>query len=521
MSAARRLISGSVASWVRLGLNLVSQIALVPIYLTHWDKETYGIWLAVQTFSVFVQIFDTGHQTYLQNEFLRIGQKRHRLLKRTLWSSVAVAVLLGLLQTVAVGGIILLNLHFRFLGINHAAVGDHVKSVGAAVAVILWGNALQWWAFGSIGGIFVRVLAVEGYYARMAWWGVWAQIAGTFFPAIAVLFGADLMVAGWVYLIASLIINILTIVDIWFVLVKLNLGWSRPKMSVGIKNLVLSQVVTLTTLMDTGRVTGIRLLLVPLVGAGEMATFSTLRTGANVLLQKLNTITGPLMPELMRCLNARDQARSEIAFGTVWVAVLAVLAPGTVLLQIVAPTIFRLWTHGKIVCDPLLFGTLTMPVLVYAAAQPAISVVQGNSLLPPRLIASIASGIVLLGSLYILVHIDGIQGAGWALLLAEIVSGGCYLYYADDWLKRNEMRWPWAAFWCVVASLGATALSIVAMVMWSRFQLPIAGGTILLQMAILVFYWRIMPKLARDRVASLVEKQLPSPLAQRLAGALR
>ena len=77
MTAFVRIASGSLATGSRVGITLVSQLALVPIYLSFWSPETYGIWLALQTFYALGTIFGMAHLTFLENEFIRIWCRRH------------------------------------------------------------------------------------------------------------------------------------------------------------------------------------------------------------------------------------------------------------------------------------------------------------------------------------------------------------------------------------------------------------------------------------------------------------
>ena len=60
MSAAARLISGSVASWAQIAVTMAAQIVLVPIYLSYWSVETYGIWLAIQGIMSALSMLDLG-----------------------------------------------------------------------------------------------------------------------------------------------------------------------------------------------------------------------------------------------------------------------------------------------------------------------------------------------------------------------------------------------------------------------------------------------------------------------------
>ena len=74
MSTAGRLVSASIASWIRIGVTVISQVALVPIYLQRWDHATYGSWLAIQTIYGFMTLCDISHHDFLGFEFLRLGR---------------------------------------------------------------------------------------------------------------------------------------------------------------------------------------------------------------------------------------------------------------------------------------------------------------------------------------------------------------------------------------------------------------------------------------------------------------
>ncbi len=74
MSVASRLISGSAASWAQIAITAISQVVLVPVYLSHWSVATYGVWLAIQALISITSTFDFGHQEFLGYEFLRIGR---------------------------------------------------------------------------------------------------------------------------------------------------------------------------------------------------------------------------------------------------------------------------------------------------------------------------------------------------------------------------------------------------------------------------------------------------------------
>ena len=138
MSTAARLISGSAASWAQIAVNMGSQIVLVPIYLSYWDAETYGVWLALQGIMSMLSMLDYGHQHFLAYEFLRLGGGNHRVaLAKYLWSGIVIGLIISLLQ-------IILIIIFIFSGtlaflLGESGVENNALLNAAGVALFLQG----------------------------------------------------------------------------------------------------------------------------------------------------------------------------------------------------------------------------------------------------------------------------------------------------------------------------------------------------------------------------------------------
>src|SRR6187200_1834348 len=168
MSAAARLISGSVAAWAQIAVNMVAQIVLVPIYLNYWSVNTYGVWLAVQGLMSALSMLDMGHQNFMGYEFLRIGRQNIPALCKYLCSAAIVGVGIGI-------ALVLLSVVFFFTGILDFLLGasgpEEVALVNAA-GICLIIQAMLWLIQTSVPGLVVRVLAVFGYYPRLTWWAV-------------------------------------------------------------------------------------------------------------------------------------------------------------------------------------------------------------------------------------------------------------------------------------------------------------------------------------------------------------
>lgn len=505
MSVINRLLLGGALSWARMLITIVSQIALVPIYLAYWDVTTYGIWLATLAVGSIASLFSIGHQNFVGNEFLKIGNLNRLVTQKILSSSLPFSLLIAFFELLVMIVLVIYGLYGYVIDVD----AIH-KSKIATVLIIQSGT---WLIISSWVGILTRAVIPFGYYPRMAWWSLLAGFCVSFAPAIAVFFGADLVTAAIALSSAIIFYNIFIVIDVLHILQKENLIFTKPNYLIGIFNVYRSFFLAMQSLAEMARQQGSRIILAPLAGVADMAAFATMRTGANFALQGLNTITGPVMPELMRFLAARDQPRAESTFAIVWLMLCAVLSPAIVIVQWLAPALFPLWTHGKIAFDPWLFGMLSLGVSVLALAQPAAAVLQGNNIVRAQLGISMVAATVAVGGMAWLVPHMGVRGAGLALLAAEFTSLFAYVWVAQQWLCQQDMRWPWKAFSAAAAAVPVTALGMVALALLpTGLTLASLVATLVLQALVAIVYWRQLPALARMRAASLLARFLPASL---------
>lgn len=512
MSTVSRLVSGSAASWAKIGVTTISQLALVPLYLTYWDAKTYGVSLAVLALTSVICTLDFGHQTFLQFEFLRIGRDNRTELSKYLWSGVCTGIMICLAQLGFITLILITGLIPYILDRTNALDEATIRDAGKLLLL----QGIAWFTSTSIPGLFHRALAPFGYYPRMSWWSFLYLVMSTITPAIAVILGAGLLETGIVSLCTSVAYCIPLYYDMLRLLRKEAISFSKPSWEIGRRNFIRSLALSAKGLLENVRHQGVRLILVPLLGANGLAAFSTMRTVANVALKGLNTITNPIMPELMRFLHQRDQARTEVAFGTVWTVVIALLAPALLIMQAVAEPLFSAWTRGQIQFEPVLFATLSLSILVYAAAQPAMAVVVGNNLLKPQLALSILAACVVIGGVILLVPIVGMVGGGIALLLAEILSTTGYRLIAQRWLKFNGLQWPRYAAMLASISVWISASGMGAMILLPDFKLIILFTSLLALLWNSWRYWQSLPAVALQR---LKEVLMRFPGAKRLISA--
>lgn len=498
-STFSRILSGSLASWSQIFVNLIAQLVITPVFLSYWSAKTYGIWLTFLAATSFLQIIDNGHQTYLGNKFLIIGRDNKRDIEKTLSSALPLSIFSALFQIFVT--IMVLN----FTPISNILGHTKDPSEIYALKFLLIGQVIIWGSSGSLGGLFVRSLSPFGHYSRFAWWQTILQSVMLIAPVVAVISGGGLLEAGITMLGATFFINIGLLLNVKLLYNKEEITIVKPTWSLGLYNFRQSLMLTLKAVLEMFRQQGARLILSPLGGAKEMAAFATMRTGANVASQGLSSITNPLMPELMRFLTQKDQARSEAAFGTVWIVMVAIMAPTVVILQCVVGPLYVIWTRGQIPFNPLLFAVLSLSILVYAGEQPSVAVVTGNNLLKSLLSISAIAATIVVGGMFILVPRIGILGAGIALLVAEIAATTFSRMVAKRWLHQNGLVWPKTAYSIANTSVWIAAFSMLLMVYFANYKWIILPVALILLFWNLRRYWKVLPTLVTQRVSNILK----------------
>ena len=182
-TTASRLISGSLAQWGLICVTVVSQLALVPIYLSHWKVEVYGIWIAILAIINVLSTVDVGHQTFLQYEFLKFGRERKDALGRYLWSGIVISILISVGQIILIQG-------FLFFGALPYVLGDisaESKDLIRSASIVLTLQSITWLVCTTIVGLISRAVAPFGHWPRTAWWGFVHAIMNAAVPVTAVL----------------------------------------------------------------------------------------------------------------------------------------------------------------------------------------------------------------------------------------------------------------------------------------------------------------------------------------------
>jgi O-antigen/teichoic acid export membrane protein len=503
MSTPVRILRGTSLAMGVVVANILGQIITVPIFLSHWNAETYGVWLIMLGAFGYVFLLSTAFHQYTYGEFLRVGAGALEEVRTVYRTSVAVSVCVSFCEIIVVMALTSRPIINWIYPENQASM-----LVESAVSLLQLYSVLNFLIM-PINSITAQVNTLNGNFARVAFWALVNNVFCLVAATVAVLLGAGLWNAGLIYLLAHSASIILALIDMLRLASRSDILSPAPIIwRTGARSFAFSLVLAGRTFLESFRQHGFRLLLGAFVGPAAVTTLSTTRTLANVLHQGLATITAPVLPELMRYILERDQDRIEGALAVVWLTLFSFLVPGLLLLCLTSDQIFLFWTRGTLTFDSVLFLTLLLVVVAFAAIQPAVAILQGHNHVGWLMSASLLAAAVLAVLSIALIPMLGLRGAGLALLGAELCVMLVVLPGAICALRQRALLFPLRSFKLVFANL--TVVGVLAMLAitvfkdWSIFfVLPLATNILFA-----TFYWFSIPASARERICLLLDSLL-------------
>jgi O-antigen/teichoic acid export membrane protein len=505
MGSVNRFLSASAAAWVKVLLLALTQVVLVPVFLSHWSVQEYGCWLIIQAIVSVSSILSLSHQNFIGFEFLKAGDHRPDTVRRLFYSALPYVFLIAVLEVAVLLSLI-------FLGFIDGAFDSDHSINPLLLQRALWSliiYALSWLICNGVGGLALRAMTAYGYFPRVTWWSAAMSIAGALTSALAVTAGADLLWTVIWIAITTVAINIAFHLDLWRLLRQHQLYPVRPDWRFGLRNLVRSLAIAMTAVLDISRLQGVRIFLGGLVGIAEMTAFATMRTMNNLSLQGIGTITNPMMPEIMRFLHARDSERANAAAGFIWLMAVVLLGPVLIVFQWIMPVLFYHWTRGKISFNPALFGLFSITLLLYSLSRPSAAVLQGNNLLRAQLAVSIAMSAAAVSGIFLLTPALGVVGAATSMLLAELLGAVLIIWLARRWLLKSGIAVSPRLFVSALISITLTTSAIALMVQLPHEAVAVMIVSLALSGASCAIFVSQLPAAATAKYRAVLHRWLP------------
>ena len=433
-----RLVAGGISSAVNFAATVAITLIQVPVFLSVWSPEEYGLWLVVLATSGLIVSIDLGHADFVGQRITLAGVSDTASVRRLLGSAIRAAMFVGALELVVAACLAFTPL--RQLG-PVAAVVDPAAQREVSLALVIL--TTYYVVFGSVGALLVRLYASHGMYARSVWIGTAQRCAQFLGVMSAVLCGSSLVVTVITQVLIGAMFSSYVYIDIRRRFPALWPWIGDGSVTTGLRNLGSSVFVTVAAMLDQA---GNSIMLVfsgRLPGSTATSSFGTTRTVGNTIMQASAVLLHPVVPEIGRYVSRQESRKLEDTISTASLLSTLPISIGSIVVAPLLAAGYELWTRGMIPIDRPLLATIIAAVLVRQWCSPVLLCLLGMNAV--RSVASASAARVatmIAASVMALTIAPAVRTLGFCVLLAEIVGGALAVVAATRLLRDIGARIP-------------------------------------------------------------------------------
>lgn len=509
MSVEKRVFSAAAGGVADFVVGFLNSIALVPVLLSYWGKESYGTWLSLSALLAMLSTLDAGHHYYIRNELCRSfadPEKRTHEFRKILASGFRMAVILG---SVELSLLLIIHL-FGFLPLLLGTSAQIVASQRLFLALSVM--VLGWVLTGSVGGLLGGMYLATGLLSRGVWIMVFGRILSTVIIAACALAGGSVLAVASVLNISGLAVLFFFASDLQKRFPEYFPFWRGGSWKLGWHNLKRSVVMTMTLLLPQWQTSGLLIRVSSSLGTAMVPAFTTLRTLGNTFLQFNNIAVTPLSPEMIRYNVKREADKLAGTWAVVWWCVGGLTNVGLLISLLMIEPFYFAWTRGQLSfywSFYLMIGWLVslqacnLPLNIYLNAT--------NQLRATSMISVVQTGATL-GLATAALSRYGLIGIALALIAGELLGPTLISrYFAYKNMERLQGRFPMTQDFCsMLASVAVGCIFWTIHQKWLRMPQAVGIGIPIL-LGFYVIQWMVLPPTIRHRIFKLLPTRLRLP----------
>ncbi len=355
MSVYKSIFKNYLANGVGMGINFLSQIALVPMFIAFWGVSQYADWILITSFTLFFNLTDVGLNTVSNNEFvMRYHRKEYGMCVK--------------LQV---------NM-FVFI----AVVGLALTALAAAVAWI-WGynDMLGITVFTRTETSVVFVLLIAKIFIKMygaVYHGIFNALSRAhiliMLNNVALLGELAILFLGLWFKMEIIPLAVVYCLPVTFSAIYKHIDSQRRFRvefsfrqfdPVLLRSIIRPSLESMAmpigyALQNQGMIFVVNSLLGPVV----LLSFTTMRTAVNFLRSITNMVTYSASPEISVAYGRGDLHTLKQVYHRAIVITMALVTALFVLLAIFGKPVYLAWTHNEVAFDPVFFYGMLVLLLI-------------------------------------------------------------------------------------------------------------------------------------------------------------
>ena len=403
---------GTLANLYGQAVQVVLQLAAVPVLANSWGLKTYGLWLMLSTIPSYLALGDLGFASAAANDMsMEVARTRLDLAAET-FKSVRLGVWISVALLASVSAGVLASIPQGWM--NH--LGFEASVPIRIIAVLLLGYGL----LSLQNSVSLAGFRAVGAYALGTALGTTVGFLETGCLLMAVWMGASMLRAAETLLIARCLGTLGLSLALHRRASWLVAGPERAS-SARLKRLLSPAIAVMALPASQALFLQGSTLAVGLgAGLAGVPAFNAVRTLSRVAVQITSTVNHAIMPAYSIAASQMDQTRRAQLSRLSFAVSVVVLAPTVVAMLLAGPWIVAFWTHSRVRPSYSLFvamaGVMVVNGLWHPLSNLILAINRHASFSYAYLLASLGSAVLSYG----LAHLFGSTGAAISLLVLDI-----------------------------------------------------------------------------------------------------
>lgn len=328
---------------------------LIPILLYFWEIEVYGAWIAIYAFFNLIQVIEQGHGRFVGNAFNRIVHTNKEKAKRILGSGLRFNIFVGFFEMAIVGVC-------YATGLLRYVLDDGIDDT--TVALVLSILFLYRICIGSYRGIIVKILNPFGLIYKSFQFALTEKILDFFILVVAATTQISLVELAILWFFVKTAYSLIILIELKKLLPEYFPWWKYGNFRIGAANFKKSIYFSASNFLDRFSNDGVLLIISAFVGTSFLPLFSATRTLVNFGYKLSDFFLNPLEPEMINLYAKKKKQTIIKVFKSYWFfSALVLILPFSLSLLFIED-FFRIWTHGALEFNLLLYSALVVIFLI-------------------------------------------------------------------------------------------------------------------------------------------------------------
>ena len=504
MTVEKRALNGTIVSTFSFLVGLGQTIVIVPILISFWGVDNYGLWIGLSALTSLLQTIDNGHQNYIGNELTKFYVSDTHKLKVTLASSIWMAGLLGLAQILISLGIVIFGITEKLIGYDSPFKED--QEVGLSLIIL----TITWLITGSIGGILSRLYLPAGLFVRFTLWGIFTRLFNITSILLTATFGGGILLASVIGSVVTFSIYILFFLDFYKIFYRFYPFWVGGNFKTAFTNVSKSFLLTGAGFLNQLQNNGLTLFVSSIAGVSSIALLSTMRTLANTFLAATNIVTVPLAPEMTRYhIQGEHKKLVDMISTARWSGGL-LINMGLVITLPFIEIVYLHWTRGQISFSWSLYLMLAWSISLKNFGNPQIIYLMGiNHIKFQTTIAVVQTTVVLaITSLFLAKY--GLIAVGIAIVCSEVI-GSVILSTIYTITEVKSLGGSFNFSNVILAFFPIVVVGLIYLSVGFYWISPLVGSIVgaIILIGLYCWQWQYLSIDVRHRLVNLIYKFIP------------